>query len=659
MNPNFPRRAVLALAVAALFAPLSAQSQMTPFVDNYSTNKTANQTVANNAAINLLKGYSQLWNTGTAWNTGSPTAIGQAVMDASQAYVVQVTTNRTAAQAEAAYFNDRRHQSYSAIDGLGSMAGAFRTASGATTTITSMPAAALTGKFDDKGNGAGLTSSASVGKIVELVNTLRGNDTSSNPSKAYFNSPRPWRMSDSNAVIPTGTETTGYYTSTLANGSPNTGAAQTYFPDYQSNVVIVPELLAVRSTTPATDGGFVSGHTNAAYLASIALAYAVPGSFQSAIFNASQMGHNRIVAGMHSPLDVIGGRMLATALGGAILSPDTNKQHTPAYLTQLKNDALAQGKAFVAANSSPAGRFDELNAATVATNRANRDTYTFRMTYGLPTTGATNVAAVVPKGAEVLLESRQTYLDASQRREVLRTTAIASGNAVTDDEEGWGRLNLYAAADGYGRFDSNVTVNMNAANGGFDARDAWRNDISGTGGLTKQGSGELGLTGNNSFTGGVSIEGGSIVAASATALGLGNVTVGADGRLVNYSGDLQLGGNFTQQAGGMYEVILGNGLLGGMRVAGGSSLAGSLLVSFMDGYLPSIGSSLLIDATGGLSGQFDQVLFSGLASNLSANISYSANGVSLNVAAVPEPSTYLMLLAGLGLLGITVKRRRA
>jgi hypothetical protein len=36
----------------------------------------------------------------------------------------------------------------------------------------------------------------------------------------------------------------------------------------------------------------------------------------------------------------------------------------------------------------------------------------------------------------------------------------------------------------------------------------------------------------------------------------------------------------------------------------------------------------------------------------------NAGGISLNIAAVPEPETYAMMLAGLGLLGGAARRRR-
>ncbi len=86
------------------------------------------------------------------------------------------------------------------------------------------------------------------------------------------------------------------------------------------------------------------------------------------------------------------------------------------------------------------------------------------------------------RGGPATLEARLPYLCAEQRREVLRTTGLPCGYVLLDGFEPWGRLDLFAAADGYGAFGSGVGVTLDAAAGGFSAADAWRDDIGGRGG---------------------------------------------------------------------------------------------------------------------------------------------------------------------------------
>ncbi len=505
---NVSRRTLLLAGAAGLVAgpataggPAAATAAVTPFVDSYKTNTTANLTAETNAAVRILSGFQKVWHTGAAWNTG--TVLDEAFLRANVRYVVRTTRNRTAAEAARSFIVDRQHQSYSVIAGLGPLADAYRAGALAVTGITSAPATTPATTVSDAvpaGSPAGSTLGAgnpasALGKVVTLVNTVRGNWSSGNPSKFAFQYPRPWRMTDDSTVV-------------------DTGAVDEFgYPVYDSDVVVTPQLLRQRSTNPAEDGGYVSGHTNALYMAALAFAYAVPERFQEMVTTAYDLAHTRIVTGMHSPADVIGGRILGTALTAAILGDPAN--------ATLKAEARAQALAFFQAQVGP----DVTAAARSGAERdANAEIVKPKQTYGLPARRS-NLRFEVPTGAEVLLETRLPYLDAAQRREVLRTTGLAAGNPILDGPEQWGRINLFAAADGYGAFDATVAVTLDAAATGFAAADTWRNDIDGCGGLVKLGTGALTLTGDNSYRGGTTVARGTLVAADRKALGDGDVTL--------------------------------------------------------------------------------------------------------------------------------------
>jgi autotransporter-associated beta strand protein len=596
-------------------ADAKAATAPAAFVDDYTTNLMANQTPETNAVVRILGGMSKVWKSGDAWNTGAP--LMPEVLRANMRYCVRITTARTDAQAREAFLYDRQHQSYAVIAGLGPLADVYKAGAKAVTSITSAPDGTPPAKIDDavpadapagSALGAGAHDSA-LGKVAELVDTVRGNFASGNPAKYTYRYPRPWRMNEDSEVVDTGT--------TDALG----------FPVYDSEVVVAPQLLRQRNTSPADDGGFPSGHTNAFHLAGLALAYAVPERFQEMVARAYELSHTRIVSGMHSTVDVIGGRVMATALTAATLADPKN--------ADLKAAARAQAAAYFQQQTGTTA--DTLyayahsagtDADPYADRAANARALKPRLTYVLTRHGRSE-GLTVPKGAEVLLETRLPYLDAAQRREVLRTTALPSGYVLLDGPEQWGRLNLFAAADGYGAFDSDVHVTLDAAAGGFSAADAWRNDISGCGGLVKHGSGALTLTGANRHTGGTLVEEGTLIAGSAEALGRGDVRV--QGGVLRAATATRVSGAYAQSSGATLEVTLGAGgkapLTVEQRVLLGRDSVLSLRLDTQRP--PTAGCVLPVIRTRSLRGQFGSIVVQ--ADGYRAVPMYTHDGLSVRL----------------------------
>ena len=227
----------------------------------------------------------------------------------------------------------------------------------------------------------------------------------------------------------------------------------------------------------------------------------------------------------------------------------------------------------------------------------------------------------------VLIATRFPYLNTAQLNQVLATTELPSGGPI-DDGSGWARLNLYAAASGYGAFASNVTVNMNAALGGLNAFDIWSNAISGPGGLTLQGSGTLVLAGNNSYTGDTVVQGGTLALSGMVA---GNVTVWPGAR---FAGNGIVGGSLALLAGSTFQAgVAPNGasllLIGGTATVSGSTLA----IGSYGGGSPLGSVWPILSAAGGINGRFSAVTepTSGLAAGTRVDTLYASNAISLVV----------------------------
>ncbi|WP_406005298.1 phosphatase PAP2 family protein [Streptomyces sp. NBC_00637] len=594
-------------------ADAKAATGALPFVDDYKTNITANLTPETNAVVRILGGFAQVWKTGAAWNTGTPLRPG--ILRANMRYCIAITRSRTEAAGRQAFVYDRQHQSYAMIAGLGPLTELYKSGAKAVTSITSAPDTTPATTISDAvpadapaGSAVGAGSYTSeLGQVAKLVDTVRGPFASGNPGKYAFQYPRPWRMNENSEVVDTGrTDALG-------------------FPVYDSKVVVVPQLLRQRGTSATDDGGFPSGHTNAFHLASLAFAYAVPERFQELVTRALELSHTRIVSGMHSTVDVLGGRIMATALAAAALADPANadlkaaaRAQALAYFTEKTGTTADTLGAYAHSDASDAYADREANA------RANEP----RLTYVLEREGR-STPLTVPKGAEVLLETRLPYLTAAQRRDVLRTTALPSGYVLLDGFEQWGRLNLFAAADGYGSFDSDVTVTLDASKGGFDAADAWRHDIDGEGGLTKRGSGTLTLTGHNRYRGGTMVEEGVLVAGHANALGQGDVRL--TGGTLRAGAPVRVRGAWLQESGAALDLTLRGHHGPVLTVSGRVRLErGAVLSLRLDADRPpAAGTTVPVIDAAALRGRFDRVELN--SDHLRAVPVYTADGLSVRL----------------------------
>ena len=152
--------------------------------------------------------------------------------------------------------------------------------------------------------------------------------------------------------------------------------------------------------------------------------------------------------------------------------------------------------------------------------------------------------------------------------------------------------------------------------------------------------------------------------------GLLSITGTVAGSVNNYGGTvdspgvpgkLTILGDFTQHAGGKLLLQIGGTERGmtydWLSVGGTATLGGELEIVFLNGYIPAPGTSFDLMSYSNVLGSFDTTRITGIGGT-SESFAFGPNGMSLTINPVPEPETYAMLLAGLGLLGFVARRKK-
>lgn len=308
------------------------------------------------------------------------------------------------------------------------------------------------------------------------------------------------------------------------------------------------------------------------------------------------------------------------------------------------------------------------------------------LTQGYANKNGTSMAAPHAAGAAAVLMERFPYMSGAQIASVLRTTATDMGAPGIDSLYGWGMINLdkgirgpgmlvteqdipeeLRIAGGYGP--SQFVADLPGVGALVDAGrsterrcndlscvlDLWSNDISGHGGLTKQGIGTLVLSGNNTYAGPTLVNQGRLAVngslQSTVTVNDGGV-LGGNGRIGalvvnrggvvapgNSIGTLRVASDVTFQPGSTYAVEVdstGSDRLvsDGQIAVGGANLALDLQnpgVSLQSQQATSlVGRQFdILDAAGGVQGSFAQVQSNALF--LGGGLAYTGSGVRLAV----------------------------
>ncbi len=309
------------------------------------------------------------------------------------------------------------------------------------------------------------------------------------------------------------------------------------------------------------------------------------------------------------------------------------------------------------------------------------------LTTGYAKYSGTSMAAPHVAGSIAVLMERFPYMTGAQVASVLKTTTVDMGAPGIDALYGWGMIDLGKAINGPGIFvteqdipeefrvsgaygPEQFVVNLPGVGAVLDkgkptervcddthcGLDVWSNNISGHGGLTKQGIGTLVLTGNNSYAGPTLINQGllaingsvtsDVTVQNAGVLGgsgtVGSLTARSGGTVApgNSIGTLNVARNVSFEPGSRYAVeVAPNGQSDRIQSNGSATIGGGEVAVSLENSTNLLSQSEvrsllgqqynILTAQQGISGRFDSVAPNYLF--LGTGLTYQPNQVTLNV----------------------------
>lgn len=319
---------------------------------------------------------------------------------------------------------------------------------------------------------------------------------------------------------------------------------------------------------------FPSGHTWDGYETAMGMSLVFPERGSEIISRALQYGESRVVLRAHFPTDTIASRIGNYYYLSKMLEDDT----LATTFFELSGDIRKQVEASKLCSGTLRSCLEAQDSPLTDTQA--KENYSLGYYNQMLARDAVVLAPEhIPQQAGALLRFRFPYLKSPEWRQILASTAYPSNSLAgwtfdaNNPNANWGLINLPRAFGGPTYFYENFTVNQNPDSdldlAGFSQVDTWKENIGGPGGLIKEGSGTLILTGNNTFGGGIDLNQGTLRIGNGGTQGSVQGNINNKGTLtfsrsddVVFGGDISGYGNIIKDGAGTLELTGSNRSMG-------------------------------------------------------------------------------------------------